>query len=132
MQVSPVLTGMVRYPPEGAPSAITMLFPPPIAHHKKSIRQQLEEGIEFHQKRYRSAEKYLAYFQSYSNTYAPLERLQEIFSQAFELPQIAGIIVGTRPDCIDERKLDYFAMLAERHYIVIEYGIESCYDTTLT
>lgn len=106
-------------------------FSPSYCTPQKNVRQQLEEGIEFHRKRYRSAEKYLAYFQSYTNTYAPVERLKEIFSQAFELPQIAGIIVGTRPDCIDERKLDYFASLAEHYYVVIEYGIESCYDTTL-
>ena len=91
----------------------------------------MEEGIEFHRRRYRTAEKYLAYFQSFSNTYASLERLETVFSQAFEVPQVAGIIVGTRPDCIDERKLDYFARLAESHYVVIEYGIESCYDRTL-
>ena len=106
-------------------------FSPSYCTPQKNVRQQLEEGIEFHRRRYRTAEKYLAYFQSFSNTYASLERLETVFSQAFEVPQVAGIIVGTRPDCIDERKLDYFARLAESHYVVIEYGIESCYDRTL-
>ena len=95
------------------------------------MRQQLEEGIDFHRRRYRTADRYLAYFQSFSNTHAPLDELQAVFSQALELPQIAGIIVGTRPDCIDERKLDYFARLTETHFVAIEYGIESCYDATL-
>lgn len=98
---------------------------------EKSVRTQLEEGIEFHRRRYRTAEKYLAYFQSFSNTHAPTEQLEAVFSQAFEVPEVAGIIVGTRPDCIDEYKLDYFARLAERYYVVIEYGVESCYDRTL-
>lgn len=84
-------------------------FSPSYCTPDKSVRRQLEEGIEFHRRRYRSAERYLAYFQSFSNTYAPLERLKEVFSQAFELPEVAGIVVGTRPDCIDGPKLDYFA-----------------------
>lgn len=106
-------------------------FSPSYCVPSKSVRQQLEEGIEFHRNRYRTADRYLAYFQSFSNTYAPLDELRGIFSQAFDLPEVAGIIVGTRPDCIDERKLDYFSELARRHYVVIEYGIESCYDETL-
>ena len=95
------------------------------------VRQQLQEGIEFHRNRYRQADRYLAYFQSFSNTYAPLDRLKTVFAEAFELPEVAGIIVGTRPDCIDGRKLDYLAELAQRYYVTIEYGIESCYDKTL-
>lgn len=92
-------------------------FSPSYCTPDKSVRRQLEEGIEFHRRRYRSAERYLAYFQSFSNTYAPLERLREVFSQAFELPEVAGIVVGTRPDCIDGPKLDYFARLAETRYV---------------
>lgn len=71
-------------------------FSPSYCTPQKNVRQQLEEGIEFHRRRYRTAEKYLAYFQSFSNTYASLERLETVFSQAFEVPQVAGIIVGTR------------------------------------
>lgn len=67
-------------------------FSPSYCTPDKSVRRQLEEGIEFHRRRYRSAERYLAYFQSFSNTYAPLERLREVFSQAFELPEVAGIV----------------------------------------
>ena len=98
---------------------------------EKSITQQIDEGIEFHRRRYRTAQRYLAYFQSFSNTYAPLERLRECYDEALAHPDIAGIVVGTRPDCIDEEKLDYFAELAKRKYVIIEYGVESCYDTTL-
>lgn len=91
----------------------------------KPVAQQLREGIEFHRKRYRRVKKYLAYFQAYSNTYARLEQLKKIYQPAFEHPDIVGIVIGTRPDCIDEEKLQYFATLAKERYVVIEYGIES-------
>ena len=73
----------------------------------------------------------MAYFQSFSNTYAPLERLRECYDEALAHPDIAGIVVGTRPDCVDEQKLDYFAELSRKKYVTIEYGVESCYDETL-
>ena len=106
-------------------------FTPSYCQSDKSIPQQIDEGIEFHRRRYRTAQRYLAYFQSFSNTYAPLERLRECYDEALAHPDIAGIVVGTRPDCIDEEKLDYFAELAKRKYVIIEYGVESCYDATL-
>lgn len=106
-------------------------FTPSYCQSEKSITQQIDEGIEFHRRRYRTAQRYLAYFQSFSNTYAPLERLRECYDEALAHPDIAGIVVGTRPDCIDEEKLDYFAELAKRKYVIIEYGVESCYDSTL-
>ncbi len=106
-------------------------FTPSYCTPSKSVKQQLEEGIEFHVNRYRRAEKYLAYFQSFSNTHAPVERLREIYSQVFEVPGVVGVVVGTRPDCIDADRLDLFAELAEKYYVAIEYGVESCYDKTL-
>jgi len=106
-------------------------FNPSYCHPGKSIHRQIEEGIEFHAKRYRRASRYLAYFQPYSNTYAPLEKLKEIYAQALSFPEISGLVIGTRPDCIDSEKLEYFRRLADSHYIILEYGIESCYDRTL-
>ena len=106
-------------------------FTPSYCDSTKSIMQQIDEGIEFHRKRYRTAQQYLAYFQSFSNTYAPLERLRECYDEALAHPDIAGIVVGTRPDCVDEQKLDYFAELSRKKYVTIEYGVESCYDETL-
>ena len=113
----------------------------------------MDEGIEFHKVRYRTTEHYLAYFQSFSNTYAPLERLREFYVEALQHPAVVGIVIGTRPDCVDEEKLDFLADLAggkamqgwtrtlegpdgqgsERHapVVIVEYGIESCYDVTL-
>jgi len=106
-------------------------FTPSYCTPEKSIAQQIDEGIEFHRRRYRTAQRYLAYFQSFSNTYAPLERLRECYGEALSHPEVAGISVGTRPDCVDERKLDYFAELARSKYVAIEYGVESTCDATL-
>lgn len=107
-------------------------FTPSYCKPAKSVSQQIAEGIEFHRNRYRSAERYLVYFQSFSNTYAPLDTLRGIYDEALAEPAVVGIVVGTRPDCVDERVLDYFAELSRRCYVTIEYGIESCYDSTLT
>lgn len=106
-------------------------FNPSYCTPEKSISRQITEGIEFHQNRYRSAGKYFAYFQAYSNTYGTLPFLQKCYNQALENEKIIGLIIGTRPDCIDEPKLEYLARLAENHYIVIEYGVESIYNKTL-
>ena len=106
-------------------------FHPNYSTPDKTISQQLEEGIEFHKNRYRTTENYLAYFQSYSNTYAPLEDLKRLYVQAFTNPSVKGIVVGTRPDCIDDYKLDFLKELSQEKIVIIEYGIESCYDKTL-
>ena len=106
-------------------------FHPSYSTAGKSLHLQMDEGIEFHKVRYRTTEHYLAYFQSFSNTYAPLERLKQLYEEALSHPSVVGIVVGTRPDCVDEQKLDYLAELAKEHVVIVEYGIESCYDETL-
>lgn len=106
-------------------------FTPSYCMPEKGVARQIAEGIEFHANRYREATCYLVYFQSFSNTYAPLERLRAVYDEALAHPSVAGIVVGTRPDCVDERKLDYFASLARERYVALEYGIESSLDATL-
>lgn len=106
-------------------------FTPSYCMPSKSVRQQIDEGIEFHVNRYRTASQYLVYFQSFSNTYASLDHLRMLYGQALAHPQVVGVVVGTRPDCVDERKLDYFASLAREKYVALEYGIESTFDATL-
>ena len=106
-------------------------FHPSYSTAGKSLHQQMDEGIGFHKVRYRTTEHYLAYFQSFSNTYAPLERLKALYEEALSHPDVVGIVIGTRPDCVDEEKLDYIAELAKKHVVIVEYGIESCYDRTL-
>jgi hypothetical protein len=106
-------------------------FNPSYCQPSKSITQQINEGIEFHKVRYRRAMRYLAYFQTYSNTYAPLSRLKEIYDEALQHPDIIGLVIGTRTDCMDDEKLQYFASLSQKYYVIIEYGLETTNNTTL-
>ena len=86
-------------------------FHPAYSHPGKSIREQLDDGIAFHRARGRKADGYLAYFQSYSNTYGPVELLRDRYAQALAHPAVKGIVIATRPDCVDEEKLDLIASL---------------------
>ena len=106
-------------------------FVPAYCQPSLSITQQIDEGIRFHSHRHRQPVGYLAYLQAYSNTYAPLPRLRQCYEEALAHPQVEGLIIATRPDCVDDHLLDYLASLAKRHYLMLEYGIESCYDRTL-
>lgn len=163
-------------------------FHPAYSCAEKTIGEQIDEGIGFHRGRYRNTTAYLAYFQAYSNTYANLERLRELYCAALSHPSVVGIVIGTRPDCVDAEKLDFLKELAEgkvldgwrrempvagkssseatvsgesacsdastgssasgtsvgsgaekmpetymfeRPLVIVEYGIESCYDATL-
>jgi hypothetical protein len=106
-------------------------FNPSYCESTKSITQQIEEGIEFHRKRYRRAKQFLVYFQAYSNTYKSLDELKPLYEEALAHPLVVGLVIGTRPDTIDQEKLDYLKKLQLNAYIMIEYGIESIYETTL-
>lgn len=106
-------------------------FNPSYCDPKKPVEQQVQEGIEFHKVRYRRANKYLVYFQPYSNTYAPLPYLKKLYESALSQEGIVGLVIGTRADCVDDEKLDYLKQLAQKYYIVVEYGVESIYNQTL-
>jgi len=106
-------------------------FNPSYCQPEKSVTKQISEGIEFHKWRYDEAATYLAYFQAYSNTYASLETIKSLYEEALRYPGVIGLIIGTRPDCIDDEKLDYIKELSEKYYVAVEYGIESCYNKTL-
>jgi radical SAM protein (TIGR01212 family) len=95
------------------------------------VTDQIREGIEFHRKRYRRASKYLVYFQAFSNTYAPLQKLKKLYSEALSFPEVVGLVIGTRPDCIDDEKIAYFRELNRSFFVVLEYGVESVYNRTL-
>lgn len=105
-------------------------FNPSYCHPEKSIRKQIEEGIEFHQRRYRRAKSYLAYFQAFSNTYRPLDELKKLYREALSVDGVIGLVIGTRPDCINEETLEMLKDLNAT--IILEYGVESVYDQTLT
>ncbi|MBQ5983354.1 MAG: TIGR01212 family radical SAM protein [Bacteroidales bacterium] len=104
-------------------------FHPAYSHPGKSIREQIDDGIAFHRARGRKADGCLAYFQSFTNTYGPVSRLRELYGEALSHPAVRGLVIGTRPDCVDEEKLDLIASLPGK--VILEFGIESCYDRTL-
>ena len=106
-------------------------FHPVYSTPDKSITRQIDEGIEFHRGRYRNTTDYLAYFQAYSNTYGPLEKMRALYEEALAHPLVRGIVIGTRPDCVDDEKLDYLKDLSKEHIVIVEYGIESCSNKTL-
>ncbi|MDI6889445.1 MAG: TIGR01212 family radical SAM protein [Thermodesulfovibrionales bacterium] len=95
-----------------------------------SISEQIRNGIIYIRKRYK-AEKFLVYFQPYTNTYAPVEELEHLYREALSESSVTGLAIGTRPDCVDEEKITLLQNLAERYFILIEYGMQSIYDRTL-
>lgn len=95
-----------------------------------SISDQVTEGVDFFKRNYPGI-KYLAYFQSYTNTYNKLEHLIDLYEEALSHPDVVGLIVGTRPDCLPSDLLDYFEELNTRSYLTVELGIESTKDETL-
>ena len=105
-------------------------FSPGYGKPTKSISQQLEDGINFFAHKYPNM-KYLAYFQSYTNTYDPIQSLIDKYEEALSHPDVVGLIVGTRPDCMPEKLLDYFEALSKKTFVMIEYGVESTLNKTL-
>lgn len=106
-------------------------FSPSYCRQHPDISRQIKEGLAFHQKRYRRVKSFWVYFQSYTNTHAGIDKLMGLYEQALAQPQISGLVIGTRPDCMPDELLSYLQQLAKNHYIMIEYGVESIYDTTL-
>lgn len=105
-------------------------FNPEYCRTEKSITQQLEEGKAFFAKKYPDM-KFLAYFQAYTNTYGELEDLIRKYEEALATPDVVGLVIGTRPDCMPDALLDYLTELNRRTFLIVEYGIESTYDRTL-
>ena len=105
-------------------------FSPDYCEPTKTVSQQIEEGIDFFRYKYKK-QHYLAYFQSYTNTYATLDKLKSLYEEALSHPQVVGLVIGTRPDCVGDELLNYLAELTERYYLMIEYGIESTKNETL-
>lgn len=105
-------------------------FSPGYGGKQKTITDQLQDGIAFFSHKYPEM-KYLAYFQSYTNTYDSIEKLIALYEEAISFPNVVGIIIGTRPDCMPDELLNYFSKLKERTFLMIEYGVESTLDSTL-
>lgn len=105
-------------------------FNPSYCDRRKSITEQLEEGKTFFSRKYPNM-KYLAYFQAYTNTYAKVELLRQMYEEALQVEDVVGIVIGTRPDCVSDELLDYLEALNWRTFVLVEYGIESANDETL-
>lgn len=101
------------------------------ASHSQSIREQILSGKSFLARRYHAA-KFLAYFQSFSNTYAPLPVLKRLYGEALADPDVVGLTIGTRPDCVPDDVLDHLQDLARTRMIWLEYGLQSAGDETLS
>lgn len=105
-------------------------FNPDYCRTEKSVTRQLEEGRQFFARKYPDM-KYLAYFQAYTNTYGDTHRLIALYEEALAAPDVVGLVIGTRPDCMPNELLDYLQELNRRTFLLIEYGIESANDDTL-
>lgn len=106
-------------------------FSPPYCTKGGGVAEQLAAGVEFHKKRYRRVSKYMAYFQAYTSTYGDVRELIPLYGEALSFPGVVGLVIGTRPDCMPDELLDYLEALSEKTYVLVEYGIESCYNHTL-
>lgn len=105
-------------------------FNPGYCVTQKSVTQQLLEGKAFFARKYPEM-KYLAYFQAYTNTYDTVERCITLYEEALSVPDVVGIVIATRPDCMPEALLDYLTELNRRTFLIVEYGVESANDETL-
>lgn len=105
-------------------------FNPNYCKPEKSITEQLNRGIDFFMYKGKT-NKFLAYFQAYTNTYADIEIVKELYLEALKHPQIVGLVIGTRPDCVDKDLLNFLAELSKTYFISMEFGIESTLNKTL-
>lgn len=105
-------------------------FNPDYCAPTKSVAQQLEEGKRFFARKYPDM-KYLAYFQAYTNTYDSFSHLKAKYEEALSVPDVVGLIIGTRPDCMPPNLLRYLSELNRHTFLLVEYGVESVYDATL-
>lgn len=105
-------------------------FRPSGCKTETSLRAQIRNGISYLSVRYK-AKKFLVYFQPYTNTYASVSELEKLYSEALSEQSVIGLAIGTRPDCIDAEKIEMLQSLAKKHFVLIEYGLQSIYDKSL-
>jgi radical SAM protein (TIGR01212 family) len=96
-----------------------------------SISEQIIQAKDALRKRYK-AEKFIVYFQAFTNTYAPAEKLKGLYEEALKDPDVVGLSIGTRPDCVEEEILDLLETYAKDRLVWIEYGLQSAHDATLS
>ncbi len=105
-------------------------FRPSVCSSTVPLGEQIGKGIPYLRRRY-GAERFVVYFQPFTNTYAPVETLERLYREALAHPGVVGLAIGTRPDCVDEEKIRLLEDLARDRFILVEYGLQSIYDRTL-
>ncbi|WP_347838264.1 TIGR01212 family radical SAM protein [uncultured Draconibacterium sp.] len=105
-------------------------FKPTYCNLENSVSKQVEQGVAFFARKYKTM-RFLAYFQAYTNTYAPLADLKRLYEEALNHPKVVGLVISTRPDCLNDELLDYLAELSRKVYVMVELGVESHLDRTL-
>lgn len=105
-------------------------FSPFYCTSQKSIKQQLEQGINFFAKKYKT-QKYLAYFQAYTNTYASVEKLRQLYFEALSVENVIGLVISTRPDCFDNDIANLLHDISKKYFVLVEFGVESTNDSVL-
>lgn len=105
-------------------------FRPGSCRPSLSVSKQIKDGITYIRHRYKAG-KFLVYFQPFTNTYAPVETLEALYDEALQDSSVVGLAIGTRPDTIDEDKIELLQKLASRHFILVEYGLQSIYNKSL-
>ena len=105
-------------------------FQPTYCDLDNLLKIQLDEGISFFSRKYKTM-RYLAYFQSYTNTYAPVQILRDLYEEAISYPGVIGLVIATRPDCLSSEVLDLLEELSRKCYVMVELGLETLKDATL-
>ena len=105
-------------------------FNPAYCDRRLSISEQLMEGKRFFARKYPDM-KYLAYFQAFTNTYASINMLKQMYAEALSVSDVVGLVIGTRPDCVSDELLDYLQALSRQTFLIVEYGVETANDDTL-
>ncbi len=98
---------------------------------RRDIREQIDHGVRMLRRRYRNVDRFIAYFQPATNTYAPLDRLRDVYEQALAHEAVVGLAVGTRPDCVPDDVLDLLTEIAARTYLSVEFGMQTMHDRSL-
>lgn len=105
-------------------------FSPNSKGEKKTVRKQIEYGIKFYRQNFK-AERFIVYFQAYTNTYGPISLLRELYEEALSFPEVVGLSIGTRPDCLSDDVLDMLAEYSQKTHLWVEIGLQSIHNETL-
>jgi len=114
----------------GCTYCVNESFSPQAGKPVRSVREQMADGMDYMRRRYK-AEKFFAYFQAFTNTYGPIEKLRACYDEAVAAPDVVGLSIGTRPDCVSDEALDLIESYSDRVEVWLEYGLQSAHDRTL-